>query len=85
MPGRLALSDPEHLHHLIPQVIDDLHRDSPRLRLLEGARSIAVERGPGFRINLGLQRGLQRTVGVVGTEEVGHGARRSFPRCSRCR
>ena len=28
-------SNAEHLHHLIPQVIDDLHRDPPVLRLVE--------------------------------------------------
>ena len=62
---------PKHLHHLIPQVIDDLHRDPPRFRLGERARSIAVEALPGFLVDLGLEGRLQRLVGVVGAEEIG--------------
>jgi len=30
-----------------------------------------VQRGPGFRVDLRLQRRLQRAVGIVGAEEVG--------------
>lgn len=50
-----SLSHPEHLHHLIPQMIDDLHRNAPRLRLFERPRHIAVQRCPRFLIHLGLQ------------------------------
>ena len=43
----------------------------PVLRLVERPRGVAVQRRPGFGVDLGLQRGLQRAVGVVGAEEVG--------------
>ena len=66
-----SLIYPKNLHHLIPQVIDHLHRNAPRLRLVERARHVAVQRRPGVGVDLGLQRGLQRLVGVVGAEEIG--------------
>ena len=62
---------PEHLHHFVAQVIDHLHRDPPACRLVERARGVAVERRPGFLVDLGLQRRLQRAVGIVRAEEVG--------------
>jgi hypothetical protein len=36
-PNNRVLPHPEHLHHLIPQVIDDLHRNPPGLRFIERA------------------------------------------------
>jgi len=36
-------SNLEYLHHLIPKVIDDLHRNPPELRFLEWSRCVAVE------------------------------------------
>ena len=48
----------KHLHHLVPQVVDHLHRDSPRLRFLEGTGSVAVERFPGVGVDFCLERGL---------------------------
>src|SRR5713101_7042255 len=61
----------EHLHHLVAEVVDDLHGDAARPGLVEGTRGVAVQGGPGRVVDLGLERGLQRAVGVVGAEEVG--------------
>ena len=61
----------KHLHHLVPQVIDHLYRNPSRLRLGESAGGVAVERGPGFFVDLGFESRLERAVGVVGAEEVG--------------
>src|SRR4051812_6287456 len=61
----------EYLHHFIAKVIDHLYCNSTGLRLFKLARRVAVEGGPGFFVNLGLQRRLQRAVRIVGTEEVG--------------
>ncbi len=43
----------------------------PDFGLVERPRGVAVQRRPGFRVDLGLQRGLQRAVGIVRAEEVG--------------
>lgn len=56
---------PEHLHDLIPKVVDDFHCDAPRLRLVEGAGGVAVQSRPGIRVDLGLEGGLQGFVGIV--------------------
>lgn len=47
-------SHPENFHHLIPQVIDHLHRDSPFLGLVEGPGGVAVEGGPGVGVDFGV-------------------------------
>jgi hypothetical protein len=75
LPGS---NDLEHLHHLIPEVVDHLYRNPPGLRLLERPGGVAVERGPGFFVDFGLEGGLQRAVGVVGTEEVGVADEKAF-------
>jgi hypothetical protein len=62
---------PEHLHHLVSQVVDDFYCDPALLRLIEGAGGVAVQRGPGFLVDLGFEGGFQGAVGVVGSEEVG--------------
>ena len=62
---------PKHLHNLIPQVIDYLHRNPARLRAREGSRRGAVQGGPGVLVDFGLEGGLERLVGVAGAEEVG--------------
>src|SRR5713101_5004422 len=62
---------PEHLHHLVAEVVDDLHGDAARSGLVEGTRRVAVQGGPGRLVDLGLERGLQRAVGVVRPQEVG--------------
>src|SRR5690349_24932549 len=56
--------DPEDLHDLVAQVVDHLDRDPPRLRLVEGPGRVAVQRFPRLRVNLGLERRLQRLVWV---------------------
>ena len=48
-----------------------LHRDPARLGLVEGPRYGAVQRRPGFGIDLGSERGLERRVRIVGPQEVG--------------
>lgn len=40
--------------------------DAPGDRFSERSRDIAVERGPGFLIDLGFERGFERFVGIVG-------------------
>ena len=60
-----ALSlDPEHLHHLVAEVVDDLDGDAAGGGLGERARGVAVEARPRFLIDLGPQRRFQRFVGV---------------------
>ena len=62
---------PKHLHHLIPQMVNHLHRDPAGLRLVEGPGGVAVQRGPGVFVNLGLERDLERLIGAASAEEVG--------------
>jgi hypothetical protein len=62
---------PEHLHHFIAQMVDHLYGDPPGFRLVEGARGVAVQRGPGFLVDLGLERGLERLVRIVRAQEIG--------------
>ena len=52
-------------------MVDHLDRDAAALWLGKHYGGVTVEGGPGFRIDLGLQGGLQAFVGVVLTEEVG--------------
>lgn len=63
--------DSEHLHHLIPQTINHLHRNPAGLRFRERRRLIAAERGPGFDINFWQQCRLESIVGIIGSQEVG--------------
>ena len=65
------MSNTEHLHHLIPKVVDDFYSDPPGLRFVEGAGGVAVEGGPGLVVDLGFEGRFQGAVGIVGTEEVG--------------
>src|SRR5258707_1276944 len=51
-------------------MVDDLYSDAPQLELVERARGVAVEGRPRLLVNLGLERGLQRSVGIVGSKEV---------------
>ncbi len=51
-------------------MIYNLHRDPPRLRLVERPGGIAVERGPGFRVDLCLEARLERIIGIVRAEKV---------------
>ena len=43
---------PKHLHHLIPQMVNHLHRDPAGLRLVEGPGGVAVQGGPGVFVDL---------------------------------
>jgi len=52
-------------------VVDDLDGDATGRWFLEGAREVAVERFPGVLVDLGLECGLERLVGVVLAQEVG--------------
>ena len=51
-------SHPEHLHHLVAEVVDDLDGDAAGLRAIERTRHIAVKRRPRVGIDLGLQGGF---------------------------
>ena len=66
-----ASSHPKYLHHLIPEVVDDFHGDAAGLEFVEGAGGVAIQCCPGFSIDLGFERGLERAVGIVRAEEVG--------------
>lgn len=52
-------------------MVDHLDGDAAAFGFGEGYGGVTVEGGPGFRIDLGLQGGLQALVGVVLAEEVG--------------
>jgi hypothetical protein len=65
------LSNPEYLHHLVAEVIDNLHGDATGLGLRERTRRVAVQRGPRFLVDLGLERCLEGAVGIAGAEEIG--------------
>jgi len=64
-------SYPKHLHHFVAKVVDNLHGNTAGLRFGEGPGGVAIERGPGFLVDLGLESGLERAVGVVRAEEIG--------------
>jgi len=59
-------------------VIDHLDRDTAGFGFLKSARGIAVEGGPGFFVDLGLEGGLQSAVGIVRAEEVGMTDKEAF-------
>ena len=61
----------EDFHHFIAQMVDDLDRDAPGFGFIEGPRGVAVERCPGFFVDLGFEGGLERRVGIVGAQEIG--------------
>ena len=52
-------------------MVDHLHGDAAGCGFVEGAGGVAVECCPGFFVDLGLEGGLERLVGVVCPEEVG--------------
>src|SRR5439155_22365935 len=60
----------KYLHHFVPKMIDHLHGEAAALRDREGPRDFAVERRPDVRIDLRLERGLERAVRIVLAEEV---------------
>ena len=62
----------EHLHHLVAEVVDDFDGDAAGFRFGEGSGGVAVEARPGFLVDFGPERRLQRLVGVGrGAEEIG--------------
>src|SRR4051794_29135208 len=66
----VGILDPEDLHHLVAKVVDDLHGNATVAGLVERAGRVAVERCPRLRVDLRLERRLERRVGVVRAEEV---------------
>ena len=52
-------------------MVDDLYGDAAGLRLVEGARGVAVQRCPCLFVDFCLESSLQSFVGIVGAEEVG--------------
>ena len=68
----------KYFHHLIPQVVDHLHGDSPLFWFFERAGGVAVEGFPGFGVDFGFQGGFQGGIRIVGTEEVGVADEKAF-------
>ena len=52
-------------------MVDHLNRDPPRFRFLKRPGSIAVQGLPGILVDLSFQRGLERFVGIIGTQKIG--------------
>ena len=50
---------PEHFHHLVAEVVDDLDGDAARGGFVERAGGVAVQGGPGLLVDLGLEGGLE--------------------------
>ena len=70
MQSQNWLSNLEHFHNLVSQVVDHLYRNPTGLRLREGPRSVAMKRFPGFLVDFGFEGGLEGFVGIVGAEEI---------------
>ncbi len=52
-------------------MVDHFYCNAAGLRLVEWPGGVAIERGPCFFIDLGLEGGFERAVGVVRAEEIG--------------
>ncbi len=52
-------------------MVDDLDGDAPRLGFLKRAGGVAVQGGPSFLVDFGLEGGLERLIRVVRAKEVG--------------
>ena len=61
----------KHLHRLVAEVINDLDGDAAGGGLGEWAGGVAVQGRPGVEVDFGLERRLERLVGVVRAQEVG--------------
>ena len=59
------LFHPEHLHHLITQMIDHLHCNPATLGLVKRAGGVAVQRLPSILVDLRPKGRLEALVGVV--------------------
>src|SRR5262245_46507138 len=62
--------DPENLHDFVAQMIDHLDCYAAGSWLRKRPRGVAIESCPGFLVDLGPERGLERLVWIVGAEEV---------------
>ena len=63
-------SHAEDPHYFVAEVLDDLDGDAAGGGAVEGAGGVAVQGFPGFSVDLGLEGGLERLVGIVSAEEV---------------
>ena len=54
IPSDFDGSGAKYLHHFIPKMVDDLYRDAPSRRFIEGARGVAVQSRPGIFVDFGL-------------------------------
>src|SRR5262249_38305361 len=63
--------DLEYLHHLVAEMVDHLHGDAAGFRLVERTGRVAVQGRPRLGVDLGLKRGFQGVVGIVGPKEIG--------------
>ena len=52
-------------------MVDDFDGDTAGLGFGKGAGSVAVERFPGFPVDIGFERRLEGLVWIVGAKEVG--------------
>lgn len=66
------------LHHFVTKVIDHLDSNTPRDRLFEWSRGIAVEGGPGVGVDFGFEGGFQGFVGIALAEEIGVADEKAF-------
>ena len=60
-----SVSDSEHLHHFVAEVVDDLDGDAAGGGFRERTGDIATEAFPGFLVDFGLEGGLEGLVGVA--------------------
>ena len=52
-------------------MVDDFDRDAAGGGFVEGAGGVAVERCPGFCVDLGFEGGFERRVRIVRAQEIG--------------
>lgn len=75
---------PEGLHHLVTQVIDDLHGNAASFGSVEGAGGVTVEGSPGVCIYLGFESGLESFIGIISAEEIGMADEKAAPHTNLC-
>jgi len=56
-------------HDFVAEMVDHLDCNAAGGRLVKGARCIAVQRFPGFFVDLGLEGGLEGGIGIIGTRK----------------
>ena len=61
----------EDFHDFIAQMVDHLDRNATGGGLIEGTRGIAMQRFPGFFVDLGFEGGLEARIGIIGAQEIG--------------